>query len=226
MKNIQKDFTEFLIQEKALQFGRFQLKSGRISPYFFNTSCFNSGNSVEKLGQFYAESVQNHLPHCTSIFGPAYKGIPLCISTAIAISRSKNKDIGYFFNRKEKKGHGDKGLLVGKTPIKNDVVALVDDVITDGQTKFEAIQNLKKEYSIQIQAVFVAFDRLEINESGASASQAFSNKTSIPVHALMNITDLLNLLKTNSFKETNPVPESSVEDIESYIVKYSSLSSK
>ena len=223
MKIFQKEFAEFLIQEKSLQFGRFKLKSGRISPYFFNTSCFNSGNSVDKLGQFYAKSIQNHLPHCTSIFGPAYKGIPLCISTAIAISRSNKKDIGYFFNRKEKKGHGDKGLLVGKTPITHDVVALVDDVITDGQTKIEAIQNLKKEYSIQIQAVFVAFDRLEINESGISASQAFSNKTGIPVHAIMNIADVLNFLKTNSYKETNPTPESSVEDIESYLKKHSNL---
>lgn len=223
MKKFQKEFAEFLIQEKALQFGRFELKSGRISPYFFNTSCFNSGRSVDKLGQFYSKSIQIHLPHCTSIYGPAYKGIPLCISTAIAISRSKNKDIGYFFNRKEKKGHGDKGLLVGKKPTKNDVIALVDDVITDGQTKIEAIQNLKKEYSIKIQAVFVAFDRFEINESGISASQVFSNKTGIPVHAIMNIENLLNLLKTNSFKVKNPVPESSVKDIESYVNEYSSL---
>ena len=107
--------------------------------------------------------------------------------------------IGYFFNRKEKKGHGDKGLLVGKKPTKNDVIALVDDVITDGQTKIEAIQNLKKDYSIQIQAVFVAFDRLEMNESGISASQVFSNKTGIPVHAIMNIENLLNLLKKRKF---------------------------
>ena len=100
-------------------------------------------------------------------------------------------------------------------------ILVIDDVITDGQTKIEAIQNLKKEYSIKIQAVFVAFDRLEINDRGISSSQAFSNKTGIPVHAIMNIKDLLNLLKTNSFKETNPFPESSVEDIESYLKKYS-----
>jgi orotate phosphoribosyltransferase len=220
MNNFQKEFTRFLIQEKALQFGRFKLKSGKTSPYFFNTSCFNSGNSINKLGQFYAESMQNLLPCCTSVFGPAYKGIPLCISTAIAISKINKKDIGYFFNRKEKKGHGDKGLLVGKKPINNDVVALVDDVITDGQTKIEAINSLKNKYSIQIQAVFIAFDRLEINKSGISASQEFSDKTEIPIHAITSIIDVLSLLKTNSLKETNLVPESSVKDIESYLREY------
>ena len=94
MKKYQKDFAEFLIKEKALQFGRFELKSGRISPYFFNSSSFNSGNSVDQLGQYYAESIKYHLPVCTSVFGPAYKGIPLCLSTTIAMSRCQEKDIG------------------------------------------------------------------------------------------------------------------------------------
>ncbi len=113
MKKYQKEFAEFLIDERALQFGRFELKSGRISPYFFNTSAFNSGNTVEKLGYFYAEAILRHLPQCTSVFGPAYKGIPLCLSSAIALTHLSKKDIGYFFDRKEKKAHGDQGLLVG-----------------------------------------------------------------------------------------------------------------
>jgi orotate phosphoribosyltransferase len=225
MKKYQKDFAVFLIKEKALKFGRFELKSGRISPYFFNSSSFNSGNSVDQLGQYYAESIQYHLPLCTSVFGPAYKGIPLCLSTAIAMSRSQEKDIGYFFNRKEKKGHGDKGLLVGKIPLEADVIALVDDVITDGQTKIEVIQSLKELFKLQIQAVFVAFDRMEKNDDGIQASQAFSEKTGIPVHAIITIYDVLSLLKEESFKDTDQVPESSVEEIESYLKNYSNLNS-
>tara|TARA_B100000424_G_scaffold64602_1_gene47427 strand:+ start:714 stop:1280 length:567 start_codon:yes stop_codon:yes gene_type:complete len=164
MKKYQKEFAEFLIDERALQFGRFELKSGRISPYFFNTSAFNSGNTVEKLGYFYAEAILRHLPSCTSVFGPAYKGIPLCLSSAIALTHLSKKDIGYFFDRKEKKAHGDQGLLVGKIPLETEVIALVDDVITDGQTKIEAIEKLKNWFGLRVSAVFVAFDRLEKND--------------------------------------------------------------
>ena len=224
MKKYQKDFAEFLIKEKALQFGRFELKSGRISPYFFNSSSFNSGNSVDQLGQYYAESIQYHLPLCTSVFGPAYKGIPLCLSTAIAMSRCQEKDIGYFFNRKEKKGHGDKGLLVGKIPLETDVIALVDDVITDGQTKIEAIQSLKELFMLQIQAVFVAFDRMEKNDDGIQASQAFSEKTGIPVHAIVTIADILEYLRESTSGKSPIVSQSAVEEIETYLKIYSDYS--
>ena len=225
MKKYQKEFAEFLIDERALQFGRFELKSGRISPYFFNTSAFNSGNTVEKLGYFYAEAILRHLPQCTSVFGPAYKGIPLCLSSAIALTHLSKKDIGYFFDRKEKKAHGDQGLLVGKIPLETELIALVDDVITDGQTKIEAIENLKNWFELSISAVFVAFDRLEKNDEGIQASQAFSEKTGIPVHAIITIYDVLSLLREESFKDIEQVPESSVEEIESYLKIYSDLNS-
>ena len=130
------------------------------------------------------------------------------------------KDIGYFFDRKEKKAHGDQGLLVGKIPLETEVIALVDDVITDGQTKIEAIEKLNW-FGLRVSAVFVAFDRLEKNDEGIQASQAFSEKTGIPVHAIITIYDVLSLLKEESFKDTDQVPESSVEEIESYLKVYS-----
>ena len=221
MKKYQKEFAEFLIDEQALQFGRFELKSGRISPYFFNTSAFNSGNTVEKLGYFYAEAILRHLPQCTSVFGPAYKGIPLCLSSAIALFHLSKKDIGYFFDRKEKRAHGDQGLLVGKIPLETEVIALVDDVITDGQTKIEAIENLKKWFGLSISGVFVAFDRLEKNDEGIQASQAFSEKTGIPVHAIVTIADILEYLRESSSGKSSIVSKSAVEEIETYLKIYS-----
>ena len=179
---------------------------------------------MDQLGQYYAESIQYHLPLCTSVFGPAYKGIPLCLSTAIAMSRCQEKDIGYFFNRKEKKGHGDKGLLVGKIPLETDVIALVDDVITDGQTKIEAIQSLKELFMLQIQAVFVAFDRMEKNDDGIQASQAFSEKTGIPVHAIVTIADILEYLRESTSRKSPIVSQSAVEEIETYLKIYSDYS--
>jgi orotate phosphoribosyltransferase len=140
------------------------------------------------------------------------------------MSHCQEKDIGYFFNRKEKKGHGDKGLLVGKIPLETDVIALVDDVITDGQTKIEAIQSLKELFMLQIQAVFVAFDRMEKNDDGIQASQAFSEKTGIPVHAIVTIADILEYLRESTSRKSPIVSQSAVEEIETYLKIYSDYS--
>ena len=101
-----------LVRAEALQFGEFTLKSGRSSPYFFNSSKFNTGPLIEELGRYYASAIEENAPNCNLIFGPAYKGIPLCVSAATALSNSLNQNIGYFFNRKEKKTHGDQGRLL------------------------------------------------------------------------------------------------------------------
>ncbi|HJL94736.1 MAG TPA: orotate phosphoribosyltransferase, partial [SAR324 cluster bacterium] len=109
MQTYKKKFIEFLVRADALHFGEFTLKSGRRSPYFFNSSKFNNGQLIKELGSYYAAAIEENAPNCNLIYGPAYKGIPLCITTAIALSGSSNQNIGYFFNRKEKKKHGDQG---------------------------------------------------------------------------------------------------------------------
>ena len=114
-------------------------------------------------------------------------------------------------------------MLVGKIPLETEVIALVDDVITDGQTKIEAIEKLKNWFGLKVSTVFVAFDRLEKNDEGIQASQAFSEKTGIPVHAIITIYDVLSLLREENFKDIEQVPESSVEEIESYLKIYSNL---
>ena len=127
MKKYQKEFIEFAIQRKALCFGEFQLKSGRISPYFFNTGMFNDGESLVKLGRFYAEALQSSGIKFESIYGPAYKGIPLASAMATSFYEVFGENYPFSFNRKEIKDHGEGGIILG-AKIKNRVI-IIDDVI-------------------------------------------------------------------------------------------------
>ena len=130
MKKYQQDFVCFALEHKVLQFGEFTLKSGRISPYFFNAGFFNSGKALAALGRFYAEALIDAGVEFNVLFGPAYKGIPLASATAIALADHHNRDVPWCFNRKEVKDHGEGGNLVG-APLKGNIV-IIDDVITAG----------------------------------------------------------------------------------------------
>lgn len=130
MQNYQKEFIEFAIQQGVLRFGEFTLKSGRVSPYFFNAGLFNTGSALAKLGRFYAAALEESGIEYDVVFGPAYKGIPLSASLTIALADQYQKDMPYVFNRKEAKTHGEGGNLVG-APLEGRVL-IVDDVITAG----------------------------------------------------------------------------------------------
>ena len=142
-------FTEFLLESNALKFGDFTLKSGRQSPYFINAGAFNDGRKIATLGAFYAEKIAEEikagrLPHdIDTVFGPAYKGIPLAVSTAIALTSGHGMQVGYTFDRKEKKDHGDGGMMVGTQLADGMKVLLVDDVMTAGTAVREVIPKLR-----------------------------------------------------------------------------------
>ena len=169
MQNYKKQFVEFLLNADALQFGEFKLKSGRVSPYFFNSAKFNNGTLIDQLGQYYASAIQQHAPDCSLVFGPAYKGIPLCVTVATALSKKLNRNIGYFFNRKEIKTHGDQGTLVGQLPKPGDMAVMVDDVFTDGHTKIESVDLVWDLCKIEFSGVLVALDRMESSSRGEDA---------------------------------------------------------
>ena len=181
---------EFFIGAGALQFGEFTLKSGRVSPYFFNVGRFQTGAQIARLGEFLAEGVLTAGPRATLVFGPAYKGIPLCISTAMALSRLHGRDAGYLFDRKEVKTHGDAGRFVGRAPGPADRIVLVDDVITDGATKHEAVAMLRAAFPAPIDALVIAFNRMERDAQGRDALAEFTRATGIPVHALLSLAEL------------------------------------
>ena len=178
------------MQAEALQFGSFTLKSGRVSPYFFNSARFHTGPRLMRLAQHYARTVQTHAPQASIVFGPAYKGIPLAVATAAALSTATGRELGYLFNRKEAKAHGDAGLFVGKAPGPHDRLVIVDDVITDGQTKLEAVAALRAAFDVPIDALVIAFNRMEQDSAGRDALYEFEQATGIPVHAIVSLAEL------------------------------------
>ena len=221
MKSYKKEFAKFLVRAKALEFGEFTLKSGRSSPYFFNSSKFNTGPLIEELGRYYASVIEENDPNCSSIFGPAYKGIPLCVSVSTALSKSLNQNIGYFFNRKEKKKHGDQGTLVGQIPLPKDSVVMVDDVITDGLTKIESVAMIRKLCGVEFSGVLVALDRMEKNSLGCDAIADFKKKTGIPVWSITTIREVSTYLKNLEIDGTVVLDEAIYLKINHYLEEHS-----
>ena len=221
MQTYKKKFAEFLVRADAFQFGEFTLKSGRSSPYFFNSSKFNNGPLIEELGSYYAAAIEENAPNCNLIYGPAYKGIPLCISTAIALSARLNQNIGYFFNRKEKKTHGDQGTLVGQFPLASDSVVMVDDVITDGLTKIESVKLIRELCKVEFSGVLVALDRMEKNSQANDAITEFQQKTGVPVWSIITIREICDYLKNRKIGGSVVLDESTFLKIENYLAEHS-----
>ena len=207
-----------MVTSKALLFGNFTLKSGRISPYFFNAARFRTADQLSRLGEFYAQAIMDIAPDTTIVFGPAYKGIPLAISTAMALSRLAGRDVGYLFNRKEQKTHGDKGMFVGREPEEGDRLVIVDDVITDGETKREAVTMLEEAFKAPIDALVIAFDRMEKGPHGENALVDFEEATDIPVVPILTLADLQEVME----EPDNPIGASveTLEAIHRYRAQY------
>ena len=190
-------FTEFLLESNALKFGDFTLKSGRKSPYFINAGAFDDGKKIAALGAFYAEKISQAIVHNTiprnidTVFGPAYKGIPLAVSTAIALTAGHNMTVGYTFDRKEKKDHGDGGWMVG-TPLTDGMkVLLVDDVMTAGTAVREVIPKLKAEANVEVVGLVLSVDRMEkTKDSDMSAVKAVEAEFGFPVLSIANVREI------------------------------------
>ncbi|MDW3095962.1 MAG: orotate phosphoribosyltransferase [Gammaproteobacteria bacterium] len=187
-------FVEFALENEALQFGEFTLKSGRISPYFFNAGKFNHGAAFNVLGQFYAETLMMAGIQFDLLFGPAYKGIPLATATSIALDSHYQRSVGVTFNRKEAKTHGEAGKLIG-APLAGRVV-IVDDVITAG-TAIRESMDLIQETGAEPAAILVALDRQEKGPKGESAIQEIEKAYNIPVLAIAKLENLLEFAKTH-----------------------------
>ena len=194
MEDYQREFITFLIRTGALRFGAFRLKSGRVSPYFFDAGQFSAGEAVDRLGYFYASAFQTLREKVTIVFGPAYKAVPICVSTAIALRRSFDVNSHYSFNRKEPKQHGEGGWVVGRVPASEDKIVIVDDVITDGTTKIETIQRLRDSFDAEILGLLVALDRKEKRPDGGSASRELERATGIKVRSIVTIYDIVDYL--------------------------------
>ncbi len=192
MKTYQQEFIDFAIANDVLRFGEFTLKSGRVSPYFFNAGLFNTGRSLAELGRFYARAVIDSGVEFDMVFGPAYKGIPLAASLAIALSDSHGRDVPFAFNRKEAKDHGEGGTIVG-APLAGRVL-VIDDVISAGTSVRESA-GLIEAAGARLAAVSIALDRQERGEGKTSAVQEVEQRFGIPVVSIANLDALITYLE-------------------------------
>ena len=187
MNNLSQAFIAFSVQQKVLKFGEFKTKAGRLSPYFFNAGLFNDGISLLKLGEFYAECIQKSGIDFDMLFGPAYKGITLVASIAIALAKNGH-NVPFAYNRKEAKVHGEGGVIVG-APLRGQVL-IIDDVISAGTSVRESV-DLIKQHGAEPCGVAIALDRQEKGLGELSAVQEVTQANQLPVCAIANLSDLL-----------------------------------
>jgi orotate phosphoribosyltransferase len=211
MKDYQKEFIEFAIEKQVLKFGEFTLKSGRISPYFFNAGLFNSGRDLARLGRFYAAALQDSGIEYDLLFGPAYKGIPIATTTAVALSNDYDLDVPYCFNRKEAKSHGEGGSLVGSELVGK--IMLVDDVITAG-TAIRESMDIINQHNAQLAGVLIALDRQEKGKAELSAIQEVERDYGAKVISIVQLTDVV------SYLETLPEMQEHLKSVQAYRTQY------
>jgi orotate phosphoribosyltransferase len=192
MKAWQRQFIEFAINKQVLKFGEFTLKSGRTSPYFFNAGLFNTGRDLALLGRFYAQALVDSGIDFDLVFGPAYKGIPIATTTAVALADHHDRDVPYCFNRKEAKDHGEGGTLVG-SPLQGRIM-LVDDVITAGTAIRESMEIISAN-NATLAGVLISLDRQERGRGQESAIQEVERDYGCKVISIITLNDLVTWLE-------------------------------
>ena len=207
MQKYQYDFIQLAIKHQALCFGEFTLKSGRTSPYFFNAGRFQTGSALAELGRYYAAAIKAANIDFDIVFGPAYKGIPLAATTAIALADTYQQDLPYCYNRKEAKDHGEGGTLVG-APLQGKVL-IVDDVITAG-TAVREVMSIIKSVGAQPAAVLIGLNRQEKGQGNLSAIQEVEQSFGIPVVSIIHLNHIIHYL------ESQPDQQDMVTKIKAY----------
>jgi len=211
MQTYQQEFLDFAIDVGVLRFGKFTLKSGRISPYFFNSGLFNTGVSLAQLGRYYAQAIIHSDIEFEMIYGPAYKGIPLAASLAIALADTQGRDVPYCFNRKEAKDHGEGGIIVG-APLKGKVL-IIDDVISAGTSVRESVDIIRAAGAIPA-GVVIALDRQERGQGETSAIQEVEQDYGL------HITSIVRLQELAAFLNEKGNQAEALQAIESYRTQY------
>ncbi|WP_210442943.1 orotate phosphoribosyltransferase [Vibrio crassostreae] len=211
MKAYQREFIEFALEKEVLKFGEFTLKSGRKSPYFFNAGLFNTGRDLARLGRFYAAALADSGIDFDVLFGPAYKGIPIATTTAVALADHHDVDTPYCFNRKEAKDHGEGGNLVGSAL--EGRIMLVDDVITAGTAIRESMEIIQAN-GADLAGVLVAIDRQEKGKGELSAIQEVERDFGCAIISIVSLTDLV------TFLEEKGTDAAHLESVKAYRAQY------
>ena len=221
MERYKQEFIEFMVDSQVLKFGEFILKSGRKSPFFMNAGSYVTGSQLERLGEYYARAIHDHYGLDFDIlFGPAYKGIPLSVATAIAISRLYGREIRYCSNRKEAKDHGDAGILLG-SPIKDgDRVMIIEDVTTSGKSIEETFPILKAQGDITVEGLIVSLNRMERGKGEKSALEEIREVYGFPTAAIVTMQDVVEYLYNRPYKGKIIIDDAMKASLDAYYEQY------
>ena len=210
MVDYKRAFIDFMIDAEVLTFGDFVTKSGRSTPYFVQTGKYRSGAHIQRLGEFYADAIEANFDGFDVLFGPAYKGIPLAVATASALA-TRGTDVGFMFNRKEAKDHGEGGVLVGHEPQAGDRVLIIEDVTTAGTSIRETVPVLQAAADIELAGLIVSVDRMERGTGDMAALAQVGEEFAMPTHAIVTVREII---------EYANLSDETVEKMNSYLTEF------
>ncbi|PCJ62954.1 MAG: orotate phosphoribosyltransferase [Planctomycetota bacterium] len=221
MDRYKEEFIEFMVKSGVLTFGKFKTKSGRLTPFFINTGNYDNGAQMSKLGQFYATAIKQNIPdENLHLYGPAYKGIPLVVTTSIALYDLYENNFTFTFNRKEAKDHGEGGSLVGYKFKDDDKVVIIEDVTTSGASVRESVPILKACAKVKLEALVVSVDRMEKGNHGISALEELQNEYGLKSFAIVNLEEVVEYLSGNEIDGQVILTEEIKKDIDQYRLEY------
>ena len=218
MEQYKQEFIDFMLESNVLKFGDFTLKSGRKSPFFMNAGAYVTGTQLRRLGRYYAQAIHdNYGLDFDVLFGPAYKGIPLSVATAMAISEMYGVDVKYAFNRKEVKDHGDVGIMLGSNLKDGDRVVMIEDVTTSGKSIEETYPILTSQAKVEIKGLIVSLNRMEKGKGEKSALAEISELYGFPTAAIVTMADVTEYLYS---KENSVITDDIKAAIDAYYAQY------
>lgn len=221
MESYKQEFIEFMVESQVLKFGDFTLKSGRKSPFFMNAGAYVTGSQLRRLGQYYAKAIHDNFGlDFDVLFGPAYKGIPLSVAAAMAVSELYGKDIRYCSNRKEVKDHGDTGILLGSKLKDGDRVVIIEDVTTSGKSIEETFPLLKAQGNIEIKGLMVSLNRMERGKGEKSALEEIKELYGFPAAAIVNMAEVTEYLYNRECKGQVIIDDTIKAAIDAYYAQY------
>jgi orotate phosphoribosyltransferase len=219
VQDYQRAFVDLLVEYEVVRFGDFTLKSGRKSPYFVNAGQLRSGDAITRLGRAYAARLRAADVACDLVFGPSYKGVPLAVATASALAAS-GRDVGYTFDRKEAKDHGEGGRFVGTQPADGMNVVVVDDVITSGISVREAVDLVRSTADVNVTAVVIAVDRQERGRTNATTLAELQQELKVAVLPIVTIRELAADLRDRSIGGRRVLDAARFDEIEAYLAEH------